>query len=263
MFEFRMPGLLTRSLIGLLAGASVMAAVLTPAVADTTQPDPIQLLTQSDEARGGTFAGVTLQSTVTEYRNDNPNSSMTLEVSADKDNSLVVFTGPSRVRGNKLLVRGRNMWFASRDVSKPVPISPRQRVLGEASNGDIALTQYARDYDAKLVGADKLGDRAVWVLDLRAKASGVAYDRIRYYIDQENLLGVKAEFQAVDGTLLKTATMEYGNTVQHDGGEQSFLSLIEITDAVASSKRTVLEYSDVKAGEVSSSLFSLTGLTRP
>ena len=62
----------------------------------------------------------------------------TLRLKASNFNSLAEFLSPAKVKGRKLLMRDRNMWFVKPGLSKPVPISPPQKLLGGASNGDRA-----------------------------------------------------------------------------------------------------------------------------
>ncbi len=242
------------------------AAALALLTTATAHADPSgnadQILADSDKARGGNLNGVRLKSTITEIKNGTPGTTLHLDVLSDRDNSLVVFTEPPRVRGNKMLIQGRNMWFASQDVIKPVPISPRQRMLGEASNGDIAVTRYSRDYNATLAGEEIIDGKPVWVLDLRAKGSGVAYDQVKYFVDKKTLLGLRADFHSVSGDLLKSATMEYGNSVEQKGVRHRFISKIEISDALAANKKTVLEYTAVKTDDIPSATFNLADLTR-
>lgn len=229
-------------------------------------PDADRLLAESDRARGGNLAGLRMNSKVTEYQGDSIRNSASLEIVSDTDNSLVTFVEPARVKGNKLLVRGRNMWFASPDVIKPVPISPRQRMLGDAANGDIAVTRYSRDYAPTLVegaeGEVMVDGNAVWVLDLRAKGAGVAYDRIRYFIDKKTLLGLRSDFYSVGGDVLKRATMRYDATVSDGGQRTRFLSRMEIVDGLDTSKKTVLEYSNITPDQIPASAFNLSDLTR-
>jgi hypothetical protein len=245
----------------LACAAAVLALLATGAHAGPAG-NADQILADSDKARGGNLNGVKLKSTITEINNGKPGTTLHLDVLSDQDNSLVVFTEPPRVRGNKMLIQGRNMWFATQDVIKPVPISPRQRMLGEASNGDIAVTRYSRDYNATLAGEEILDGKPVWVLDLRAKGSGVAYDQVKYFIDKKSLLGLRADFHSVSGDLLKSATMEYGNSVEQKGARHRFISKIEISDALAANKKTVLEYSEVRTDDIPSSTFNLADLTR-
>jgi hypothetical protein len=73
---------------------------------------------------------------------------------------------------------------------------------------------------------------------------------------------LKAQFFTVSGKLLKSATFEYGNTVVHSGKSIPFVSKMTISDAVKPDDRTVLEYSNVKVGELSPATFDLNLLSR-
>lgn len=241
-------------------GMLVLGAFTARAAADVPAAD--KLLEASDLARGGGLKGIRINSSVTEFKGDKAGTELKIEILSVGDNSLINFVDPPRTRGNKILIQGRNMWFASPDVKKPVAISPRQRMLGQASNGDIATTRYGRDYNATLAGEEVIDGRPCWVLDLRAKGTSVAYDRIRYFIDKQSLLGIKAEFFSVSGDVLKVARMEYDNQVKRQGDTVRFVSRMEIADALEASKRTILKYWDIRLDDIASGTFNLTNLTR-
>ena len=109
----------------------------------------------------------------------------------------------------------RNMWFAKPGLSKAVPISPRQKLLGGAANGDIASTNYAGDYKIVQTSEDTFNNEPCYLLDLSAVDKKATYDRIKYWISKERLVGVKAEFYTVSGKLFKTATFEYKHSDHH------------------------------------------------
>lgn len=223
-------------------------------------PDADALLEQSDRARGCGLTGVRLYSSVTEYRGEQPGSELRLEIVAAATDSLISFTSPPRLRGTRMLMRGRDMWFASPDVRQPVAISPRQPMLGEASNGDIATANYSRDYDAALVGEGTADGRPVWVLDLTAKSAAVVYERVRYFIDKDTGLGIKAEFSGSGHGVLKTARMEYDNHVRHHGTTVRFVSRIDIADAAEPGRHTVLRFWDVTVDDIAAAALSLADL---
>lgn len=241
-----------------LGAGAAHAAAAAPVLAQSAD----KLLEASDLARGAGLKGIRLNSSITDFKGDKAGIELKLEIQGDGDASLVNFVDPPRVRGNKILIQGRNMWFASPDIKKPVAISPRQRMLGEASNGDIATTRYSRDYSATLAAEEVIDARPCWVLELRAKGTSVAYDRIRYFIDKKSLLGIKAEFFSVSGEVLKVARMEYDNQVSQQGSTVRFVSRMEIADALVPSKRTVIKYWDIRPGDIASAAFNLANLTR-
>ena len=53
-----------------------------------------------------------------------------------------------------MLFNDRIIWFVKPGLRRPVSISARQRLSGDAANGDIASTNYARDYEGTLAGEE-------------------------------------------------------------------------------------------------------------
>ena len=141
-------------------------------------------------------------------------------------------------------------------LSKPIPISPRQRMSGQAAYGDIAATNYAGDYEAKSAGKEAVEGEACFVLDLAAKHKRATYDKIRYWVSAKREVAVRAEFYSVSGKLLKTALFDYGNLIQHDGRRIPFVSRMTIRDALTPAE-TVMEFGAVKVQRVAPAEFDL------
>jgi len=219
-------------------------------------PNPNNLLDQSDKARGGGLPGIEWTVTAKSREGGRTLEPQVLRVKAVPDASLVETQEPSRFRGNKLLEVGRNMWITKPGLSKPIPVSPRQRMTGLASNGDIAATNYANDYKATLDGEESIGGVQCYVLELKARDKRTTYDRVRYWVSKDRGLGVKAEFYSLSGKLLKSASFAYDQTIQHNGKTIPFISRMVIEDELQDA-RTELAYGSVEVKDISSSAFSL------
>jgi hypothetical protein len=162
-----------------------------------------------------------------------------------------------------VLMVDRNMWFIRSGLKKPVSISPRQKLMGDAANGDIASTNYAEDYSGVLSGDETIKGEACYVLDLKAAGKNVTYDRIRYWVSKERLVGVKADFYTISGKLFKTANFKYDNRVRTPAGEDiPFVSELTIHDAIRPDKVTTLRYSNIKMQAIPDSTFNLNVLVR-
>ena len=182
--------------------------------------------------------------------------------SASGYNSLIDTLEPGNLKGQKLLMQDRNMWFAKPGLSKPVPISPRQKLMGDASNGDIAATNYAGDY--KIIGSEdgQFNNEDCVVLNLQAVDKRATYDRIKYWISKKRVLGVKAEFYTISGKMFKTAIFEYKNRMTVEGKSQEFISKMTITNAIMKDDITVVNYSRPVLKKVSDATFNLNLLTK-
>lgn len=219
-------------------------------------PDAQTLLKNSDHARGGGLPGIVWEITLESREGDKVSDRQRIEVRAADDASVAETLEPARFKGSKLLQVERNMWLTRPGLSKPIPISSRQRMSGQASNGDIAATNYAKDYDATLGGAERLDDEPCHVLDLTSKNRRTTYDKIRYWVSEKRGVGVKAEFYSVSGKLLKTARFEYGNTIEYQGRRIPFISRMKIRDAVQD-EETTMDFGTVTVRRIPAAEFDL------
>lgn len=218
--------------------------------------DAATILAAADQARGGNLPGIAWTIAITAH-DENGDSARTLDALADAGNSRVEFTEPARMRGERIIMQGRNMWFVRPGLQRPVPLSPRQRLLGGAANGDIAATRYALDYDAQIIGHEAVDGEDCILLKLSAKTRNTTYDTIRYWIAERRKVGVKAEFYTVSGKLFKSARFDYAESIEHAGRRIPFVSRMTITDAINPSQITTLSYSDVQVRRPDPSAFEL------
>ncbi len=177
-------------------------------------------------------------------------------------NSLIETLEPGNLKGQKLLMQDRNMWFAKPGLSKPVPISPRQKLMGDASNGDIAATNYGGDYKVVDTEEGKVNNEDCVVLNLQAKDKRATYDRIKYWISKKRIVGLKAEFYTISGKMFKSATFEYKNRITLNDKPQEFISKMIITNAIMKDDVTTISYSRPLLKKVSDATFNLNLLTR-
>jgi hypothetical protein len=187
---------------------------------------------------------------------------ITLDVKARGFDYLGVYLSPPKSKGNKILMVKGNMWFYRTGLSKPIPISRRQKLMGQAAYGDIASTNYARDYQATLLAEEEINGELCDVFDLKSINKKTTYDRIKYWISKERLVGVKAEYFTVSGKIFKSAAMEYANTVTIDAVARPFISKISIKEALGSNDVTFLKLSKPSLKKLSDSTFNLNLLRR-
>jgi len=185
-----------------------------------------------------------------------------MRVTAKGYNALINTLAPKNVRGQKFLMLDRNMWFSQPGLSKPVPISPRQKLLGTAANGDIASTNYGGDY--KITGTEdgNVGGEACVVMHLQAVDNRATYDRIKYWVSRDRLLGLKAEFYTVSGKMFKKAIFEYGHTVMINDKPREFISGMIITSAIIKDDITTVSYSEPLLQKVPDATFNINLMTR-
>jgi hypothetical protein len=237
----------------LLMWCSLLCLVMNSAIAAPAAQDIVK---RADQARGGNLPGIEWEIMLVSREGDKVGETQRLRVRAVDDASVAEVLEPVRSRGFKLLQVQHNMWLTRPGLSKPIPISPRQRMSGQASNGDIAATNYAKDYTATLLTQESVNGEPCYVLDLKASHKRTTYDRIRYWISVTREVGVKAEFYSLSGKLLKTASFRYDNRIQFGGKSIPFISRMVIKDALLDAE-TTMDYGTVQVKHISASEFDL------
>jgi hypothetical protein len=218
------------------------------------------ILKHADRARGN-LGGIVWNIKITTSENGS-SESRGLLVKVKKNNTLAKFTSPANMNDRMVLMVDRNMWFIRSGLQKPVSLSPRQKLIGDAANGDIASTNYAGDYHAALLGKESVHGEACYVLDLKAATRNVTYDRIKYWVSIDRRVGVKAEFYTLSGKLFKTAEFKYDNRVKADDQEIPFVSELIIQDAIQKDRVTTMTYTNIRVEPIPDTTFNLNLLVR-
>lgn len=219
------------------------------------------LLKASDQARGGLNGGVTWNIKI-ESMDDGESSVREFRVKAKDHDAHVEATAPSRNKGEVYIFNDRNIWFFKPSLKKPVAISARQKLTGQAANGDIASTHYSRDYNATIEKTEVLDGQKTHVLLLKAKANNLTYDQIRYWVQDKTRLAVKAEYLTLQGKPFKVGIMKYDSEITVSGKTLPFISQLIITDAKYPQNKSTMTYSKPQAETHPASLFNVNNLSR-
>lgn len=224
-------------------------------------PSATDLLKASDRSRGGVSQGMSWEAELTSVE-EGETSERKFTVKTKGNDALVEMTAPARNKGEKFLFNDLVMWFYKPSLRKPVSVSARQKNSGQAANGDIATIQYARDYNAKIIGSEKIDKDTVWILMLTAKSKDVTYDQIKYWISSTKKLGIKAEYLTLQGKPFKKATFVYGNTIKSNGKTEPFISEMVITDANFPNNKSTIIYKKPSTMDFPSGIFNVNNLSR-
>ena len=168
----------------LLIGIGAAQAFATP----TAQ----EILAAADAVRNPDFS-FGLTSTLIEYKNSKQTDTSTLAVYSKADTSngqfrrLIRFIAPARDANKLMLKSGNDLWFYDPSNKASIRISPQQRLLGQAANGDIVTVNLAKDYQAKLAAEEDTQDgerqtRHCFKLALTANTADVTYHHIDMWI---------------------------------------------------------------------------------
>ena len=237
----------------MLLAFALLALAGTPAHAQDAPAAPLsaqEMVAAADKVRnpGQPFR---LTNTLVDYQGGKPRDRAVLVVFARENketrqfSNLVRYSDPPRDAGKLVLMDGPAMWFYDPASKSSIRISPQQRLLGQASNGDVMTVNLARDYTAKLAGAETLKDadridRSCWHLDMPAATPDAIYGRVEYWLEQGNYRPVKGKFYSDSGRLLKIAyfrkyedllgTMRPTETIIIDAVDPNLVTTMTTTD---------------------------------
>jgi len=150
--------------------------------------------------------------------------------------SLVVFRSPSE-RGQKMLMLGDDFWLVMPSSQRPLRITPMQKLLGDASTGDIASLTWAEDYDGQVAGEATMGGKPCLKLDIAGQRKGVSYPRIVLYLAKSDRRPMAAELYVASDKLAKEAEFRFG---ERDG--RTVVTEMILTDRIQRERRTEVHY---------------------
>ena len=177
--------------------------------------------------------------------------------------NLVQYVEPARDAGKRVLLDGHSLWFYDPDSKVSVRISAQQRLIGQASIGDILTVNLAADYTASVIGTDTIVDaarqqRQCWRLELKAGNDQANYNRVEYWVEQGTFYPIKGKFYADSGRLLKI--VYYRNFALRLGAVRPTEAII--IDAVDSSLATTVSFGDFTSREIPEAWFQREFLPR-
>jgi outer membrane lipoprotein-sorting protein len=118
--------------------------------------------------------------------------------------SLVLMRSPAEA-GQKVLMLGDDFWLLLPGSQRPVRITPTQKLLGDASTGDIATLSWAEDYTGEVKGSETCDGKPCLHLSLQAARKGLSYQRIELWVGPKRFEPLQAELYVQSEKLAKKA----------------------------------------------------------
>jgi hypothetical protein len=177
--------------------------------------------------------------------------------------NLVRYIDPPRDAGKLVLLDASKMWFYDPASKTSIRISAQQRLVGQASNGDVLTVNLAHDYTATLIGEETIKDgdhqdRQTWHLNLVAATSDAVYARLEYWVERDTYRAIKGKFYSDSGRLLKIA---YYRKVAEVLGAMRPTETV-IIDAVDANLVTTVDGADYRVQEMPEAWFQRDYLAR-
>ncbi len=223
----------------------VVAALAGPALAQ----DADALLRDADRYRTGAD-NLQVDTLVQAYASDGTlDKERRYTVFAQADRRTLVLMQSAAEKGQKVLMLGDDFWLLMPSSQRPMRITPMQKLLGDASTGDIATMRWSGDYSATLVGVEPCVDTTApavpgvqipppascYHLQLQATRKGVTYQRIGLWLGQQRHEPVRALLYVQSDKLAKQALFEVDKAL-------SSVSAMVLIDQLGKQKQTRIRY---------------------
>ena len=192
----------------LLAWSLALAAGASPAA-----PDVQTLLKAADRFRADA-GNLQVQTQVTVRGKDGAVEKerlYTVWLQGDR-RSLVLMRSPAEA-GQKVLMLADDFWLLMPGTQRPLRITPTQKLLGDASTGDIATLSWAEDYTGTVMGTEQCDARPCLHLSLQAARKGLSYQRIELWLGSVKSEPLRAELYVQSDKLAKTARFIFDKPV--------------------------------------------------
>lgn len=215
-------------------------------------PDATTIVLKADDYRGYRDQPFKFDVTSICYENEKRTRENKVEVAFKRsDKVLVKFLEPKREQGRKIIIDEKNMWLSFPSTRNLIRISPTQRLIGEASNGDVANVDY-KYYSHHIQGEEMLDGKAVLHLTLREADKRATYYRLELWVDKTNFRPIKSEHYGISGKLIKTAYFE--SFIQINNRE--FVNKVTMINPISKKNYTVMLFDNYRLQELPDSIFA-------
>lgn len=185
-----------------------------------------------------------------------------------KSNKYRVFIKPGRrslikflsaqESGQKVLMIQDKFWILMPSSRRPIRITPMQKLLGEASTGDIAIMTWSEFYSGKIVDLNTTyAEKPAILLELNSKVKGTTYERIELWVSKEKYIPFAANLFLKSGKMAKKAIYQ---TKKID--TQIMINRMTLIDNIQKGRRTEVLINSITPYELPDKYFNPMFLVR-
>ena len=172
-------------------------------------------------------------------------------IKSGRDRVAALFLSPASDKGRSTLRLGENMWLYIPSAGKPLRITSLQSVIGGVfNNADILSLDHSDEYTVERMGVE--GEARV--LELKARSSTVAYDRLTMRVDPSRPIPSRIDCLTATGVLVKTLHFKQ---VTDFGGGLVRPAVIETDSPLQKGYRSTMVFAKMAARTFRDEVFSL------
>jgi hypothetical protein len=221
-------------------------------------PDPKKLLQRADDYRQ-VYEQVQLQIKLETYKNDIKQQDADLMVWSYGSDYALVKCLQGNCSGQSILMTNNGLWIKLPRTSRTLRITPIQRLMGQASYGDLVRTSWQASYQASYSETEEPKTKGAipsWSLVLKSKASSAVYPKVHLWVAKDDGRPLHADFFLASGKLFKRAS--FGTPEPVEGKMMILKTTFE--DALNTTKKTILNIENIIEVELDRRRFSLERL---
>jgi hypothetical protein len=239
-----------------LAARFLVFALALPALTGATRAADLRALLQTADGFRLAAGEVEVRTSVRLLKNGELDKERLYKVLLKPGRRSLVISDSAVEKGQKVLMLADDFWIILPSSQRPVRITPTQKLLGEASAGDIANMTWSEDYDGQIVGDAERDGRPCLQLDLLARHKGATYRRVVLYVARAGGEPVAADLYVASDKLAKEASFEMGEL---HGRRQ--VVMMRLVDRIQTNRVTEVRYLDQQARPVPDEVFNPMYLT--
>lgn len=171
--------------------------------------------------------------------------------------SLVLFMSANE-QGQKVLMLEDNFWIMMPTSRRAIRITPMQKLIGEASTGDIATMTWSEFYGGEILNADTLYEKTPAIyLNLKSQVKGTTYENIKLFVSKESFAPLAADLYVKSGKMAKQAKY-----FVKDMGNREMVFKMVLLDRIQKDRRTEVFFNSIVPFEMPDKYFNPMFLVR-
>lgn len=198
------------------------------------------------------FEHFLVRTRITTYEGDRMKETALFDAYINGNDKSLVVQKEGKNKDMKILYVDEKLWVQLPSSRRPIRITPIQRLMGQASNGDVAMVSYGDDYTAEFLCEEMVNNVLCHKLLLIARKKSATYHKIFLYVRKIDYRPVKAEFLLISGKHFKTAFYDHYMRI----GNQMILKKMTIFDEVRKDQKTIFEYEKIQEKRLATKFFN-------
>jgi len=177
----------------------------------------------------------------------------------DGERFLLVVEEPRTQRGQGYLLEGDNLWFYDPSSRKFAHTSLKESFQGtDARNADFGQWSYSSSYKVVDYTEGKLGNFAVYIIDLEAVDDTVPYPYVKLWVTKDSNLVLRTQEFSLNKRLMRSGLFPSYTRV----GQGVIPTQMVFVDELVEGKKTQVSLSEISTAKLPDNVFTKAFLER-